>query len=118
DTIPVNLPRAHIGHKEVPHLIRVLRHWNANVLLPRVHTLEKAKIDRGRVFGEEAEIDAVAQPGCAEGIGVTEPGLNRCHNAKRSYSLRALDVQRLFAIACLATGSKKPGGEMHHRSRR
>src|SRR5207253_10455922 len=91
----------------MPHLIGVLCHWYANVLLPRIHAVEKTKIGRRRVLGEESEIDAVAHPGCAERIRVTEPGLNGCHNGKRSYSLRAREVQRLFATASLSTGEKK-----------
>ena len=79
NAIAVKLPRSHIGQENVPDLIGVLGHRDANVFLARIGRIEKTEINRRGAFGEEGEIDAVLHPGGAERIGIAEPNFYGSH---------------------------------------
>src|SRR2546427_6773997 len=59
----------------------------------RVDVVEQAKFDPSRVFGKNRKINTVAEPGCAERIWFSWPGLHRCHKARRSYLSRQRNAQ-------------------------
>jgi len=77
--VTVKLPRLHIGKKNVPNLIGLFCHWNANIFLLRIETVEQAKIDTRRRRGKHRKVHAVTQPGRTERIRIAEPGLYRSH---------------------------------------
>ena len=45
----------------------------------RVDVVEQTKFNAGRVFGKNRKVDAVAEPGRAERVRFSGPGLYRCH---------------------------------------
>ena len=55
------------------------KQWNAGVFMRRVDVVEQTKFNAGRVFGKNRKVDAVAEPGRAERVRFSGPGLYRCH---------------------------------------
>ena len=78
----------------MPHLIGVLGDRNANVFFGGLNIVEQAKLNRSRRFRKEGKVYAVAQPGRAQRIGITEPSLYRSH--KRAAHL--CGMERALAI--------------------
>ena len=78
----------------MPHLIGVLGDGNANVFFGGLNIVEQAKLNRSGRFRKEGKVYAVAQPGRAQRIGITEPTLYRSH--KRAAHL--CGMERALAI--------------------
>ena len=66
----------------MPHLIGVLGHRDADIFLSRFDEIEKTKIHRGRVLGEDGEVRAIPHPSRAEWIWVAEPDFYRGHKLR------------------------------------
>ena len=56
-------------------MLGALGHWDSNVFLGRIDSIEQAKIDAGRVFGKNGEVHAVSRPRRTERIRMPEPRL-------------------------------------------
>ena len=84
NAIAVKLPGPHVRQKQMPDLVGVLGHRDADVLLRRLGAIEQAKIHRRRILREDREVHAVAHPRGAKRIRITEPNFYRSH-ASRSY---------------------------------
>src|SRR5581483_2076904 len=68
DAIAVELPRTDVRQARVPHELVLLDERNAR-LLGRVVGREEADLDARRVLGEDREVDTLAIPARAEGVG-------------------------------------------------
>src|SRR5581483_2229539 len=79
----VQLSRAHIRQKYVPDMVGAFANGNANVFLCSIDAVEQAKLNACGVFGKDCEVNAVAHPGCAEGIGITKASPYRSHKKRR-----------------------------------
>ena len=79
--IAVQLTGTRVGQIAVPHLIAALGHRNAPHLVRIVRALEEAQIDARPVLREEREVDALTIPMCAERERLSRP--NPHHRALR-----------------------------------
>src|SRR2546421_721732 len=77
----------------MPDLLGLFAQRDADVFLWRIDVVEQAKMNFGRVFGENREIDAVSEPGRAERIRFSGPGLNCRHSVRRCYPSRHGNAQ-------------------------
>src|SRR5207245_1697410 len=83
----VELSGTDFRQKRVPDLTGVFAQRDAKFFHWRINIVEQAKFDRSRVLGNDCEINAVAEPGCAERVWFSGPGLQRGHKARRSLSI-------------------------------
>ena len=73
NAVAVELAGADLGQKDVPDLVGLLGHADADLLVGGVGAVKEAEIDAGGVLGIEGEVDAVAAPRGAQGIRLAEP---------------------------------------------
>ena len=75
----VKLPGPHVRQEDVPDLVGVLGHRDADIFLACFGAIEETEIDRGRCLGEKRKIHPVAEPGGAERIRIAEPDFDGSH---------------------------------------
>jgi phosphoketolase len=70
--IAVKLPRAYFRQVNVPNLMRLFSHRDAD-FPPVVIAIEQAKFNFRRVFGKKRKIDSCTIPRRAQWVGLTWP---------------------------------------------
>ena len=82
--VAVELAGLHVGQVGVPDEVGLLGHADACRLARVLPRVEQAELHRGRVLGEEGEVDAQAVPGRPEGIGPAGPDADGVHRTSSS----------------------------------
>src|SRR5262245_45149975 len=72
--IAIELPGTHGRQVDMPDMIRPFLELQPKRFLLGLGPIEQAKLDAARVLGKDREIDALAIPGCSQGMRTAGPG--------------------------------------------
>src|SRR5262249_7505124 len=72
DPVTIDQARPRLGKITMPDLVRALRHFQTMQFAAPLR-VEDAQFNLVSMFGEKREINSLAIPGCAKGIGFPRP---------------------------------------------